>query len=246
MAVHAEIFLHTLADTDSIQELCIDGSMLADSIQTQPSLEWDETITFRFPNLRKLKLVHLELDIIHPTIPCQMGITDLVIENVWITSGYLPYLLHETTSLERFSVVGKTSSDLDEHVRLVLEAYPIQCLHYEVQDACSGTQPIFTQDTPTLSSLRTLHLDGVRMDLEMMEILSRCCSQLEDFSVSGRMIHLASRDWAMLIRAGTFPALRDLSLPLGTNVPPFLTWTQAERASIINECRIRQIGVMGL
>ena len=74
LAVQAERFLHSLVHADAVTELHIDGTHCAGygshlRCQKAASLEWDEIMAFKFPNLRKLKLCNLELDILHPPMP---------------------------------------------------------------------------------------------------------------------------------------------------------------------------------
>lgn len=215
LAVGAKRFIHLMANSPTVNELRIDGSLLVDSLSSRPSLEWDETMAFKFPNLRTLHLVNLELDISYPSMSYELPITDLILDSVEIISGYLVHLLHETPTLHRLSLSAKTASEFDEQLRLVLDSCAIHTLHLEELGDVPFYQPIFDSDSPPRPSLNCLHLSGVRVDTETLALVGQKCQNLQELSITGRMIRVTPQEWAGLVGSGTFPSLRHLRVPWG-------------------------------
>jgi len=241
LAVRAERFLGFLGRPDMVHELHIDGSLLHDALSSRPSLEWDESMMYRFPNLQKLQLTRLELDIIPPTIPSTLALTNLVFNNVDIISGYISYILHTVPTLDRLCVITKTSMDFDEQVRLMLGSCAIRVLHYEVQGEFPSGQSIFTGDTPSSSSLQSLYLKGLPLDVESLSSIQQHFQNLEELSIGGRTVHITLDEWVAFVRSGALPLLRFLGVPQGTYCPPFLRWTASVTEPVRKASAIRNI-----
>lgn len=233
LAVHAERFLNALADTESIKDLHIDGSSLAHSLSLRPSFEWGESIAFRFPNLKSLRFTDVELDITFPSIPYQLQLSDLVLDNVTIMGGYISHLLHETPSLQRLCVRSKTASEFDEHIKAVLASCAVRVLEYEVQTDLPSLVPLFEHDSPRLPSLRCLRLRGVQVDLEALTYIGEKCQNLEELVISGRMVAILPCDWVAFLQARALPLLRSIGLPWGTKHPPFKRWCGADVEKVL-------------
>jgi hypothetical protein len=243
LAIGAERFLQTMGDPYAVKRLHIDGSLMVESLSSRPSLEWDESLAFKFQTLRTLRLTNIELDIIYPSIPYQLPICELVLDNITITSGFLSHLLHETLSLERLCVLSKSTSELDEHLRLVLATCIIQTLEFEMQADIPSHHAIFSGDSH-LPSLRILRLNGVQIDRESLDAISQSCPNLEELSISGRMVNIQPRDWVGFIETGVLSSLRNLGVPWGTNQPPFVRWPDVARDAIMEAAAARNVHVL--
>jgi hypothetical protein len=248
LAIQAEIFLHSLVHSDAVTELHTDGSAQGAErshfcCRRRPSLKWDEVIAFKFPNLRKLQLSNLDIDILWPPMPYNLEVTDLHINNVNITSGYIPHLFHESwSSLRHLSVIARTATDFDEHLRLALGCCGpgLEDLHYEVADARSNCA-LFDDTTLVLPSLRRLCLCGVDVQPHTLSVIQEVCRNLEVLSITGRVVRVSPLDWASFLRSNALPALRYLSTPWGTYHPPFVRWSQESAKSVLDASAIRNI-----
>jgi hypothetical protein len=247
LAVQAERFLHALVHPDAITELYIDGSHAAGHsylrCRKAASLEWDEVMAFKFPNLQKLKLCNLELDILHPPMPYDLQIADLELNDVDITSGHLPHLFYKSwSSLRRLSVIATRASEFDEQMRLTLDVCGpgLETLYYEVVDARSD-YILFDDDTTPLPSLRYLGLNGVEVHSHTLPIIHRLCQNLEYLSITGRVVWINPADWVSFLVSGALPSLHILSTPWGTYRPPFAHWSQEMRQSVRDASANRKI-----
>jgi hypothetical protein len=246
LAVGAEMFLNSLAHPDAVTSLCIDGGLgRGNRCGRTPFLEWDEVLAFKFANLQVLSLSHLELDILPPPTPYHLETTRLILDNVHITSGYLPHLLHESwASLRSLSVIAGSASDFDEHMKLTLACCgsTLHDLHYEVDDTPSN-EPLFNTNTPVYPSLRRLYLSGVEIDSSALSIITACCQNLESLSVTGRIVRVTPREWSSFLKSRALPALRDLCTPWGTNYPPFMRWSEDTSKEVLDALASRDIQV---
>lgn len=238
LSVRAERFLHILTSPDTVTSLHIDGYSNKNSLCRRPSLEWDETMAFKFPNLRKLRLSNLDLEVIYPSIPFELQVTDLLLDNVQLTGGHIIHLLHETTSLKHLFVFTSNTVEFDEQIRFMLDSYAIESLHYETTGDVPPSQTIFSAQC---LSLRTLYLSGMYVDLGTLNSIDQCCPNVAGLSVLGRMVKLTPREWATFIGSGALPALRDLGVPWGTNNPPFRRWTAASEATVREASAVRNV-----
>jgi len=245
LAIGAERFLNSLAYPHEVTALHIDGGLGRGSSRPVSSLEWDEVLAFKFANLRRLTLSNLELDILPPPIPYRLEITRVVLDNVHITSGYLPHLLHESWAPVRsLYVVAGSASDFDEQMKLTLAccAMDLQDLYYEAEDTPSDN-PIFHSNSPIYPSLRRLYLSGVEIDTTTLSVITTCCKNLESLSVSGRIVRVTPREWLSLLKSDAFPSLRDLGTPWGTNYPPFMHWPEDIGKEVLDALVSRDIQV---
>ena len=243
LAIGAERFLCIVGDPSSVTSLHIDGSQLSHSFPS-PSLEWDESIAFRFPSLEKLRLTDIELEIMFPSIPSQLHLSDLLFENVTITDGYLCHLLHETPSLSRLCIQSGSALDFDEHIQLVLASCAVQTLEYEVQREHPMSFTIFDSNSPNLLSMRSLRLVGVPMDSDFLTLISQQCRNLEELIIVGRTVRILSRDWVTFITTRPLSSLRTIGLPWGTNHPPFEAWCARTKQAIFQAAASQDIQIV--
>ncbi|KAF9015359.1 hypothetical protein BDQ17DRAFT_1229023 [Cyathus striatus] len=226
LSIRAERFLNLMANADTLEELHIDGSLLHESAGTfSPSLEWDEYTTYRFPNLKKLRLANLELDIVAPypsqLAQCPLLLTELTLENVDISSGYLSSILRDSSQLKILNISAKTASDFGEQLGLVLSTCCIDTVRYEVQEDCFAGHTIFGLDAAAMTSMRCLDLKGLNMDEDLLGYIGSCCRKLERLTIAGRTIHVCAGGWVRFLDSGALPSLCWLGIPEGTSVPPF-------------------------
>jgi len=249
LAVGAERFLHSLASSQTITELHIDGTTgnwgcgLRRCTSKPASLEWDHIIAFRFPNLTKLTLTDIELDIVHPPMPYALKIRELTLDKVHITGGFLPDLANESWShLQSLNVVARKAADFDEHIRLTLEccADSLRSLYYEIRD-CSRDDGIFDSDLEPCPSLQELRLSGVEMCPETLAVIGRLFQNLEGLSIMGRNSRVTPEEWRQFIESRTLPSLRELHLPSGNLGPPFMYWSEEMGAPIREACGARNM-----
>ncbi|KIK71229.1 hypothetical protein GYMLUDRAFT_33370 [Collybiopsis luxurians FD-317 M1] len=246
LAVCAERFLNCLDYSHSVEELTVDGSLIADSLSlcTIPSFEWDEIMACKFSRVQKLRFSYIGLDIVYPASPYQLQLTDLALDHVDILSGNLQWLLQETSTLKHLRVSGESSPELDEHVALVLESYRLESLHYQVGSSPSWNLSLFDRELAAAVSLRSLHLDGVRVDSELLRSIHARCPAMEQLYISGRYVPLTREDWIGCIASGLFPALRKLGLPEGTFSPPFTRWTASLEPTLQKVCSRRGVSLL--
>lgn len=242
LAVRAERFIHAIASPDTIEDLHIDGSLLKHSLSSFSSLEWNGMTAFMFPSLRKLKLSYVELDVVYPTMPSELALTELLLDHVHIVSGFLPYLLHEKSALQRLCVSTGDATEFDEHIKLVLQSCSIETLLYEVERDTSSSQPVFGEEpSVSSSSLRSLQLDGLQIDLGKLTSISLCYPNLEQLFISGRLAKITPNEWANFLASGALPLLRDLGVPGGTNDPPFRRWSLTCGKQVVEASSLRNI-----
>ncbi|OBZ78789.1 hypothetical protein A0H81_00608 [Grifola frondosa] len=239
LAVEAERFLHALIETRTITELHIDGSPSSPSDcspcsnQKVASLEWDEVMAFKFPKLLRLTLTNLELTVLQPEFPYPTRLTHLLLDSVDIVSGLLQDISHASwNTLRHLSVVTKSGTDTDEHVRSMVECcINLESLHYETHNAFSHPS-IFDEELSPCPSLRTLHISGFDINPQTLMTVGQLCIGIEHFSVLGRIVRLTPEDWIAFIASGALPSLQRLITPCGTNHPPFSYWSKdKEQAS---------------
>lgn len=212
LSVGAERFLQTIAYPELIEKVHIDGCSPEDSPNSQPSLEWGETLACMFCNLKKLCLTNVELDIIPSSIPYTLQLTDLELIHTNIIGGFLKQLLHETTSVGRLRIV--TGKPMDEQITTLLESCSVGTLEYEVErDTQAAPTEIFAANTPTLGALRCLQLKGMMIDLETLNLITERCRGLEGLCVGGRGLVVGATEWTEMM-GGLPRSLQRLALPL--------------------------------
>lgn len=247
LSVNAERFLHMMTNTKDIVSLHISGSLqeCSESRTTfarYPSLEWDEVIAFKFPRLRVLRLSNLSLSIIPPSLSYPLTITDLTLDDIDISEGFLPHLCHDSwDTVRRLSVVTKASITSEEQLRWMMECCAnLQVLHYELRGVVPN-HTIFDEEMPTLRSLLRLRLGHVNLNPQCLFQIGQTCLDLVELTVLGRAVQLTPGDWVDFIHSGALPSLKMLHTTPGTNEPPFCFWDQPKIQSIVDVCRARQI-----
>lgn len=237
LAVKAARFLKLLAVPDVVEELHVDGSLVGHRLSCPPSLEWDESIAFQFPNLKKLRLTRIELDISPPSVQFQPAISSLYLEDVNVTQGFLPHLLNGIRSLDQLHITTKDAAVFNEQIQLVLASCAVGSLHYEVEREQHGNTFALDDDARNIKELRCLHLQGLFVDLRLVSGISMMCRNLVELVVCGREVRVGAREWAALIASGGFESLRQLGLPWGS-------WRDDEVEQVRLACVSRGIGVV--
>jgi hypothetical protein len=139
-------------------------------------------------------------------------------------------------------VTAKTASDFDEHMRLTLDCCGpgLESLRFEATDA-RPEHILFDDASTILPSLRHLYLCGVDIQPHTLSVIREVCRNLEDLSVTGRVVRISPLDWALFLNSGALPSLRHLSTPWGTYRPPFVRWSQENSKSVLDASAIRNI-----
>ncbi|KAF8807591.1 hypothetical protein BYT27DRAFT_7099759 [Phlegmacium glaucopus] len=237
LAVKAARFLKLIAVPDVVDELHIDGSLVGHRLSCPPSLEWDESIAFQFPNLKKLRLTRVELDISWPSVQFPLPISSLCLDNVNITHGFLPHLLNGTRVLGQLHVKTKDAADYDEQIQLVLASCAVGCLHYEVERERHGNAFVLDGDMSSTKTLHCLHLRGLFVDPGLVTGISMMYRNLVELVVCGRQVGVGAKEWATLIASGGFESVRRIGLPWGN-------WENDEVEEVRSACVSRGIGVV--
>ncbi|KAJ3477701.1 hypothetical protein NLI96_g10283 [Meripilus lineatus] len=247
LSVQAERYLHMMSNTKNITSLYINGlvqdsSSHGASLFHHPSLEWDEVVAYKFPQLQTLRISNVSLSIIPPSLPYALNVTNLILEDVEIVDGFLPHLFHESwDSLRKLKVVMKASTSFDEQLRWMIECCAnLQVLHYELR----GFVPhhnLFDEDMPSLRSLLTLRLGDVNVNPQCLLSIGQTCLGLAELTVFGRSVQVTPEDWINFLHSGALPALKTLRTVTGTNEPPFNVWDTLRTQSIVDACQARHI-----
>lgn len=240
LAVNAERFLKFIAYPDILQELHVDGTLLDGRLTSCPSLEWDDSLAFAYPELRKLRLTSLELDISPPSSPYASTISSLVVENVHILNGHLSHLVNGAEALDRLHITTNDPTVCDDEIRLMLASCAVGCLHYDMKKDCNTNRLLLEASSESLASLRCLHLDGLFVDALVLRTLEETCHNLVELVVSGRAVRVSVQEWVNFICSDGFKSLRRLGLPWGTNSPPFSAWIAADTNAIRDACATRK------
>ncbi|KAI0702489.1 hypothetical protein BC835DRAFT_75510 [Cytidiella melzeri] len=227
LAVQAERFIYMMSNTRSITSLHIDGSHIQhddDSFACkQPaSLEWNESIAFRFTRLRTLSLIF---------------------HNVTVALGSIQNLCNDSwESVKDLSITARGGEASDDFARDLLECCEsIQSLHYEASSA-GARGDLFDDDLP-IGSLRKLRLYDVDINPQSLSILGQTCRNLERLSVLGRSLRLCAQDWIEFIDSGALPSLKVLKTSAGCYEPAFgfSRWTEDVREQLSSSCATRNI-----
>jgi hypothetical protein len=240
LAVNAERFLKFIAYPDLLQDIHVDGSLLGHRLSRCPSLEWDESLAFAFPELRRIRLTQIELEIIPPHNPYPSSISSLVVENVHIIHGHLSQLLNGAKVLDRLHITTTDAIGSDEEIHLVLASCAIGCLHYDMRKDSHANRLLLDASSESLQSLRCLHLDGLFVDVGVLTAVAEMCLNLVELVVSGRAVRVCPDEWVNFIRSGGLNSLRRLGLPWGTNSPPFRSWPPGDVEAIRVACASRK------
>lgn len=245
LAIKAERFLHALTVPHAVTELHIDGNLLACARGTLPcftpaSVCWDQALASTFPNLEKLWLANIELEIPHPQVPHTLRPKELYLDNVIIT-GHLTNLA-DLSGLRRLTVSCKEARDVDQHLPLVFEtcAESIEALHYEVRDM-RRDDAVLLDHFPSCPVMRDLCLSGVNIGSSALTAIAERCRGLEALAIQGRAVQVTPQEWVCFIRSGALPRLRDLDTPYGTYAPPFKHWSIEMGNEVMAACVARDI-----
>ncbi|KAI0815274.1 hypothetical protein BC629DRAFT_856688 [Irpex lacteus] len=248
LAVQAERFLHMMSNTHSITSLHIDGGHLHmddESLDSkQPaSLEWNDSIAFRFSKLRTLRFTNLQLALAEPTMPYVLRINTLILNNVTLAFGSIQDLCNESWESVRY--LGVTTRDRqtsDELVRDLLECCEnLETLRYEA--SCAGAHGDLFEENMPIGRLRKLKLFDVNINPQTLSFLGQSCSNLECLSVLGRSVRLHAQDWIRFISSGALPSLKVLKTAAGCYEPAsgFLRWSDEVREQLLSSCATRSI-----
>lgn len=239
VADNAAIFLRLIANPDLIEELHICGH---ESFASSTVFEWDESFTFGFPNLKKLRLSYMELCVMPPSVPYPAPFTHVILENVDFKQGNILQLLNGTTSLDCLHVTSSACS-VGEPRLVLLSGCALGCLHFESNYPVR--RDLFQDlDARHGEAVRCLHLDGCFLDMGILAGWSEIFGNLEELGVSGRYVRVLSKEWVQFINSGALPSLRQLFLPFGRNSPPFVAWTTAEKEEIRAACGSKGIDLV--
>jgi hypothetical protein len=248
LSVRAERFLHMLAFPEIAEDLRIDGYLLRHHSTRHPSLEWDESIGFAFPSLKRLSLSHVELEISYPSLPYSLPLTYLEFDQVQVISGYLPHLLQECPSLKRVRVITSNPVEHKDQLRLILNRYMIERLEFVVeieqdtsQWAHGDWRSIPFDDTCGCDSLLSLLMYGVALDAEMLDGITRLFPKVKELLISGWKVGIRAEEWLQFLQSR--PLLKVLGLPPGTCVPPFSPWSQTSIERLQAACSQRNIAL---
>ncbi|KAI0348691.1 hypothetical protein BDW22DRAFT_1366651 [Trametopsis cervina] len=248
LAVQAERFIQMMSNTRSLISLHVDGSYIQDQDDryacTQPaSLEWNESIAYRFTKLRTLRLTNLQLDVAEPSIPYALRINTLFLNDVTVPFGSIQNLCHESWQAVRNVIITtKSTESSDEFVRDLLECCEnLESVRYEA--CCAGAHgDIFEEDLP-LTSLRKLSLFDIDVHPQTLAVIGRTCTKLERLSILGRSVRLTSQDWNTFISSGALPALKVLKTAAGSYQPAsgFSRWSGTSQHQLVASCAARKI-----
>ncbi|KAI0094602.1 hypothetical protein BDY19DRAFT_913690 [Irpex rosettiformis] len=249
LAIQAERFLHMMSNTRSITSLHIDGSYLQqddDSFDCKhpASLEWNDSIAFRFTRLRTLRLTNLQLALAEPSMPYVLHISSLIFHNVTIAFGSIQNLCNESwDSVRHLSIATRDTHASDDFVRELLECCEnLETLRYEA--SCAGASgDLFGGEEIPVGSLRKLKFFDIDINPQTLVFLGQSCANLEYLSVLGRSVRLRAEDWIRFIGSGALPSLKVLRTAAGCYEPSsgFLRWSEDLREQLLSSCSTRSI-----
>jgi len=247
LTVEAERLLNAMAHPQAVARLHVDG-------KTRPtigppwssSLRWDEVLAHKFPNLRTLHLSDVELDIIPPSDPYDLHITNIMLHNITMKARNLSHLSHGAwLHLRHLSIAMDEISTLNQQARMALDCCgaSLNSLHLQARDKdIDSAAPIF--DAASYPFLQRLSIGGIFMDLNTVWSISRCCDNLEELVVAGRLVYIMPDEWSSILRSqAALPRLRSLYTPWGTTYPPFARWSEFERCEVIDAATSRGISL---
>ncbi|KAI0735343.1 hypothetical protein C8Q76DRAFT_279405 [Earliella scabrosa] len=248
LSFSAERFLHYMVDTRTITTLHINGfsssnDHASSTTHRLPSLEWDDVVAFRFPYLRTLTLSNVALTVHPPSMDRPGQLSHLVLNNVEVVDG----LLHELSqgsweTLRVLKVVGRSTAEMDEHMRAMLEVCEnLEEFHYEAVDMSSHPS-IFDDEEPIpCESLRKLFIAGFDVNPGTLRAIAQTCPQLMELAVLGRIIRMPPEEWTSFVQSGALPCLQRLVAPAGTNRPPFTFWSPSQQDDLRAACKSRSV-----
>lgn len=242
LAYEAGRFFRLLSSSESVTELNVDGTLLADKLNFPASLEWDDFMAMRFPKLQTLRLSHLELDVLDASPP-PFRLRKLVLDNVHVVGESIIPLLDSSTPLH-LSI--RMSADWDwapDEIHSVLEHCTLESFRLEARGITSQWQGFFDENLPPCPSLQTLIIDDVYLDVDNLMSISEQCPRLQTLGIFGRVVRVSADQWTDLILSGALPRLLSLSLPSYTYQPPVVPWTDANASQIREACESRGVAI---
>lgn len=244
LAIRSERFLGFVSAVDTLERLHVDGRLLKTSLTSRASIEWSEDLTFRFPNLKSLRLTELDIDINPIPIPLSLQWDELILHDARIVSGFLSHLVPEGSTVARLCVKTTDVCEYDEHLQMVLGSSNVYSLKYEVQKANpsdgSFLEPRGLAGPHTLR-LRHLELHGFHVDHGILSTVRQRCPEMEELVVSSRSISVSPEDWRTYLTSGALPSLRTLRLTRGTNYPPYQPWSASGVKVLTEVASLRRI-----
>lgn len=247
LAIQSERFLGFVTAAETLTQLHIDGTLLQTSLTSRASISWSEDLLFRFPNLKRLKLTEIEVDIDPAFTSHPMQMDELVLDSASIVSGFLSHLVPEGSTLRSLCVKGSSACEYDEHIRMVLHSSNVHSLEYEVQKSSASDGSFFEPEgipDPQGLKLRRLELHSLYIDNGVLALVDRWCPELEELVVSGRSVCLTAQDWGAYIGSGAIPSLRRLTLTWGTSRPPYQAWCAEAVAPVAEATCVRRIELL--
>ncbi|KAH9857935.1 hypothetical protein C2E23DRAFT_154527 [Lenzites betulinus] len=251
LAVAAHRFLSVMHDTRAVTDLHIDGCMVAQRragslAPVVPSLEWDDAIAFRFPNLRSLTLSNVLLTIVPSMMDRPAGLTHLTLDNVDVDVGFLPDICQGSwETLRELRLIRGNVVDIEDGVRSMLET----CENLETL-YCEGHEllyhvTVFDEDEPPppCPNLRKLCLSGFDIHPGTLGAIAEACPAVEELAVLGRVVRVLPDQWTAFLSSGRLKSLRRLLPPPGTRVPPFEFWCPSEREQLHEVCNAKGISL---
>ncbi|KAF9056370.1 hypothetical protein BJ165DRAFT_1432886 [Panaeolus papilionaceus] len=247
LSIEAERIIPMIADGESVEELEIDGSLLWEGLCKRPSIVWSDSIAFQFPNLQKLGLRCVELEVeTGSDVRYASPITRLEVDEVSITGGHLVDILCDSDLLEELKISTKDSDCFDEEIQMVVESCRVNRLSYELKEAKRLGESVLGGEWKDFQSLRGLELSGVLLDVGTLEVLQHKFLNLEQVVISGRFVRINCREWVSFIGRGRLAKLRRMTVPGGNNIPPFILWGKGEKKEIVDICVEKGINLLVL
>lgn len=239
LAVGAERLLNALPNPEIVTYLHIDGTSSDEICSTAASLEWDETLAYKFSALRTLKLSHLELDVVLPLAPLP-EVVDLTLDHISLSHDSLIDMF-SGSPLKKLSIMTDgTVSHVEEQVQLLLESSCIEELHYEAQWNRAHALS-FMPPNGVVGTLRRLSLVGTHTCAGMVETLGRCFPRIRKLFISGRATCITAEEWENVLKSSVLPCLQNLDIPNGTSHPPYRKWGVMEEALVARQSVLRNV-----
>ncbi|THH10008.1 hypothetical protein EW145_g1629 [Phellinidium pouzarii] len=251
-AIHAQRYLRSFTFPGNVREICVEGMQWHWSFQAchpvSASLCWSDTLAFRFPNLKRLKLVNLDLSIYESRAFESKSpyIESLHLERVKIIDGKLSDLARNAWGdLQDIALtVTEYSSQFDLHTILFGVAQSLRTLKYFVKEDNSqyDLSALIGEDAlASCSTLRDLYL-SMPFTSSILLKLGRRLTRLEVLKVYDNY-ELSVQDWARVISANAFPNLCELHLPIGHELRRLAEWqwSSQDTKGVRQACAARSI-----
>ncbi|PPQ70749.1 hypothetical protein CVT24_000860 [Panaeolus cyanescens] len=190
LSIEAERFIPMIGDGESVEELEVDGSLLWEGLSKTPSLVWSDNVAFQFPNLQKLRLRCIELEIEESSIRYESPIQSLVVDEVSLTGGHLVDILSCSENVDSVEIWTRDSATFDEEVGLVVGSCRLRRLSYQVKQARYLGENILGGEWKDWDGLKVMELDGILLDLAGLQDLEKNGKNIEELTIKGRFIRI--------------------------------------------------------